>query len=260
MAAHVPRYAITFGDVSVLHVGGAEHRADGAGRPAGGFTVDELRQLSRRYPDESELVMVSDALPDDLRAENEAAVLVFRGGAQLMGVEPDDLLHEQRGVSYDTAYWDARRGATLNKQARLNTLFGDVAQAHSDDYCAPTINAFDDLPHLRDIRTELGKILGPKAANLNAEGNLYHKASSGIGFHGDAERVVVIGLSLGGSATLRYHWRLPGSSDHTFEPVDVAIDCGDVYVMSEKATGNDWRKRSKVRVVHAAGAKKYIGG
>ena len=30
-------------------------------------------------------------------------------------------------------------------------------------------------------------------------------------------------------------------------------------VMSEKATGFDWRCRSKVRVVHAAGAVKYIG-
>ena len=28
--------------------------------------------------------------------------------------------------------------------------------------------------------------------------------------------------------------------------------------MSEKATGNDWRKRSKVRIVHAAGSEKYI--
>lgn len=28
--------------------------------------------------------------------------------------------------------------------------------------------------------------------------------------------------------------------------------------MSEKATGNDWNRRSKVRVVHAAGHKSYI--
>lgn len=28
--------------------------------------------------------------------------------------------------------------------------------------------------------------------------------------------------------------------------------------MSEKATGNDWKKTSKYRVVHAAGAEKYV--
>ena len=29
--------------------------------------------------------------------------------------------------------------------------------------------------------------------------------------------------------------------------------------MSEKATGYDWRSRSKTRVVHAAGSAKYTG-
>ena len=93
MAAFVPRYAITFGEVAILHVGGAQF---GAVR-AGGFTVDDLRAIAANHPDETELIMVSDALPADQRAANEAAVLVFRGGAELLGVEPDDLLREQRG-------------------------------------------------------------------------------------------------------------------------------------------------------------------
>lgn len=36
-----PRYAITFGEVAVLHAGGAEFAAGGAGA---GFTVAELRR------------------------------------------------------------------------------------------------------------------------------------------------------------------------------------------------------------------------
>ena len=31
-----------------------------------------------------------------------------------------------------------------------------------------------------------------------------------------------------------------------------------MYIMYEKATGFDWKKRSKVRVVHRAGHKSYI--
>ena len=68
---------------------------------------------------------------------------------------------------------------------------------------------------------------------------------------------IVICLSLGKSTILRYHWRLPGSSDHKFEPTDIKLNHGDVYIMSEKATGWDWKLRSKVRVVHGAGSK-YI--
>ena len=42
------------------------------------------------------------------------------------------------------------------------------------------------------------------------------------------------------------------------KPIDLLVKHGDMYIMSEKATGNDWRRRSRVRVVHAAGSKKYI--
>ena len=65
-------------------------------------------------------------------------------------------------------------------------------------------------------------------------------------------------LCLGRTSLLRYQWRDPGSSEHTHRAVDVRVRHGDVYVMSEKATGFDWRMRSKTRVVHAAGAAKYI--
>ena len=256
MARFIPRYAITFGEVAILHVGGAQF---GAARAGGGFTVDELRAIADEHPDETEFVMVSDALPADRRASNEAAVLVFRGGAELMGVEPDALLREQSQVAYDRMYWDSRRGATLNKRARRNVVFGDVGQAHSDDYRDPTVQAFAGVPALAEIRDRLEEVLGPKAAALSAEGNEYFAQSSGIGFHGDAERRVVICLSLGGGSTLRYQWRDPGSSAHSHPPVDIAVGHGDVYIASEKATGYDWRSRSKARVVHAAGSAKYIG-
>ena len=121
------------------------------------------------------------------------------------------------------------------------------------------VRSFGALPHLSALRAELPSLLGPKAAGLNAEGNHYYEAESGIGFHGDAERKVVVCLSLGAPSVLRYHWRLPGSSAHELQAIDVALGHGDMYVMSEKATGYDWLSRSKVRVVHGAGAAKYIG-
>merc|ERR1712136_406820 len=93
--------------------------------------------------------------------------------------------------------------------------------------------------------------LGPEVQGLNAEGNLYFEDASGIGFHGGGERKIVVCVSLGSPSVLRYHWRLPNSSEHTFEPVDITVHHGDIYIMSEKAMGFDWRSRSRVRVVHA---------
>ena len=86
----------------------------------------------------------------------------------------------------------------------------------------------------------------------------YDHNKSGIGFHGDAERKIVICLSLGQKSILRFQWRMPGSSEHNHPPTDLIVNHGDIYIMSEKATGFDWKKRSKVRVVHAAGHTSYI--
>lgn len=253
-ASFSPRYAITFGEVAVLHIGGKEF---GECREVG-FTVDELRNVQIEHPDQTKLVMISDVLPAELRKDNEAAVLLIKDGVRLFGGNPDELLAEQQSIEYDTKYWDTRRRKTLNKQARYNIVFGEHGQEHNEDYTHPTVQAYTGVPSLAEIRARLPEVLGPKAKDLNAEGNHYYKPACGIGFHGDVERKIVICLSLGSATTLRYHWRMPGSSEHTLSPMDIEVEHGDIYVMSERAVGGNWRKRSQVRVVHAAGAKKYV--
>lgn len=56
------------------------------------------------------------------------------------------------------------------------------------------MKAFDELPYLSGIRDALPKVLGPIATDLNAEGNYYYEDKSGIGYHGDSERKIVIGF------------------------------------------------------------------
>ena len=36
-----------------------------------------------------------------------------------------------------------------------------------------------------------------------------------------------------------------------------SIEHGDMYIMSEKATGFDWKSKSKYTLRHAAGCQKY---
>ena len=267
------RFAITFGEVSILHVGGVEL---GAGRRETGFSVAHLREVCdqvRAMGFQAELVDVSAPLERHgaaVRAENEAATLVIRNGAALFeeaaagasssssSSAADALYAEQRDrVRYDRKYYDAKQKKTKNKRARFNVVFGEEAAQANDDFTQYTVAAFSSLPRLAAFREAMPRWLGPGAARLNAEGNHYYEDKSGIGFHGDAERKVVVCLSLGKTSVLRYQWRLPGSSEHLHDPVDISVGHGDVYVMSEKATGWDWRLRSKIRVVHAAGAKSY---
>ena len=33
---------------------------------------------------------------------------------------------------------------------------------------------------------------------------------------------------------------------------------GDIYIMSEKSVGTDWKRRASLQLVHAAGAEKYM--
>ena len=267
------RYAITFGETAILHVGGEEY---GNGRRDVGFTVQELMKIadsinSSNSMSSAKVIFISSALPEHLQTDKtNAGVLVIRNGAGLIqcsedkdSFSADKLLAEQQIVEYDNKYFDTRRQKTQNKRARYNIVFSaniDNDIKHSDDYRQCSVKSFHSLPYLSKFREELSKVFGEeKASDLEAEGNYYYEEKSGIGFHGDSERKTVICLSLGKPSVLRYQWRPPNSSEHIFTPVDINIGHGDVYLMSEKATGYDWRMRSKIRVVHAAGATKYIG-
>lgn len=40
---------------------------------------------------------------------------------------------------------------------------------------------------------------------------------------------------------------------------EVILNNGDIYIMSEKAVGTDWKKKNTLTLRHAAGAPKYLG-
>ncbi len=66
-------------------------------------------------------------------------------------------------------------------------------------------------------------------------------------------------MSLGKSSIVRYYWKTPKSFINEYGPNDINVNHGDIYIMSEKASGFDWRKSKIYRLVHAAGSTKYIG-
>ena len=85
------------------------------------------------------------------------------------------------------------------------------------------------------------------------------RSAVGIGFHGDTERRLVIGVRLGHASSfmpLYYQWfhRHKAVGD----PYAIQLNHGDVYFMSEKATGYHWRLSSQVTLRHGTGRKAVL--
>ena len=188
-----------------------------------------------------------------------ASVWVIPNGVnKLMGAGGADKLYaESLGMPFDTRYYDPKKRKVFNKHGRQNNCYADVAQEPDIDKGKGTVVAFDSAPKLQALREKLPTLLGDEAEGLYAETNLYtdtRKLKVGIGFHGDTERRLVVGVRLGqASLPLRFQWyheKVAASEEHV-----IPLYHGDLYVMSDKATGHDWRRSTIPTLRHGVGRK-----
>jgi len=190
----------------------------------------------------------------------EASVLIIRNGVDwLLGAgSADGLLKENIAFDWDTKYWDRRRSKVLNKRARYNVCYGDTSRPAAFEQGCGTIIGYQGVPLTKALKDALPSVFGEKAKSLQLEGNYYYDIKKcGIGFHGDTERSKVIGVRLGEPIPLVYKWYKHAKV--VSDPMVFHLEHGDMYVMSKKAVGNDWKKRNIYSLRHAAGCKKYTG-
>ncbi len=220
----------------------------------------------------------------DLKDDDQARVLILRDyisnwhGGQDSDIE---IYKELASKRWDAEYLDPNkyrteikdgkevkvRGKRMNKRARTNLCFVPdreqepaVFEGKGTIYDLKKMNFLNAaVERLRnDIANGLIEIGSKTKVVINVvEGNRYYNLkTTGIGFHGDTERVVVICLSIGGSNyPMRWQWfhdGMPAGNE-----IDITLNSGDVYIMSEKAVGADWKKKSLWTLRHAAGANKY---
>ena len=127
--------------------------------------------------------------------------------------------------------------------------------------CTSTVKAFGELSSLSMIREELGN-LSAKTVGLSAEGNHYYGPKSNINYHGDQERKIIICLCLGKSTELVYQCRFPEEDAAIKQRLaaTLTVNHGDIYFMSEKAGGYDWKfgrnQWPEPRFVHGAAFEK----
>ena len=267
---------ITFGEVAENHA-----RMQQIGELANsGISIEELKLAQSKFEAlgcRCEYIDLNNALPQDAsirpttdridsadkhlqesgtQAAEPAAFLIIRGGIEkVIGLSADALFDEHKVLPVDKHAF--MYGRVVNKHARHNLCFSDVDQEPKYEEGKGRIISFARLPLTSQIRARLPSLVGPKAVGLQAEGNYYYDvAKCGIGFHGDGERRIVIAARLGASMPIHYQWFYQNKP--VGSRVESIINHGDIYIMSEKAVGTDWKTRSKYTLRHAAGCPKFL--
>ena len=228
-----------------------------------GFNLNDLTFAKNKFEENGckcELINLRDKLSGDhYKNANDAYFLIIKNGVNVLlsdiNKDVNDFYNEQNSLNTDKKAF--MYGRVVNKKARHNLCFGAKSQEPDYENKKGTIISYDNVLLTKHIRDKLGEFVGDQAKNLNAEGNYYYDISKcGIGFHGDAERKKVIGIRLGLNMPLHFQWfynSIPVGERSIFD-----FDNGDIYIMSEKTTGFDWKKRKILTLRHAAGCKNFL--
>ena len=260
-------FAITFGDRAGNCVGMQK-----LGKSTDtGFTLDDLLFTKKEFKKIGIKSVLYDLtrpyLPLVLRKHTEDAfLLVIRGGLSILCEGSADEFYDEQKILEKDKVW--MKGRVVNKMARYDLCFAEFSRLSPSGRCSPSgqdpdyenkkgkIPSFDDesVPLLKNTRKNLSNFLGEKAENLFAESSYYYDLEKcGISFHGDFERRKVVGIRVGDQLPLHFQWFC--KTKPIGERAIINLYHGDIYIMSEKATGNDWKKRNIPTLRHATGCK-----
>ena len=205
--------------------------------------------------EELECDIISLAIDYDI---SPAHVLVIHKGVDTLlsqKIKQKKIFKEQKKLDYDKKAF--MYGRVVNKHARWNLCFDDKSREPDYEAGKGRIVGYDEVPLMKALKEQIEKIMGPKALDLKVESNYYFDTRKcGIGFHGDSERRKVIGVRVGYSSMPMY-WQWFHNGDSIGKPIVVPLEPGDIYIMSEKAVGTDWKKKKIPTLRHATGCAKF---
>lgn len=248
-------FTLTFGDQGENHAGMKKIGEEAEE----GFSLRDLKRAQKWFDKNmisNEIIYLNRLLEDEeMEVEaDDAWILVARNGLSAI-CDCDEFYEEQDELEKDRKA--LMRGKVVNKHARANLCFSNKSQKAEYEKGKGTIVAWKNVPLLNNVRQTFPEIIGEKGGNLIAEGNYYEEPkTSYIGWHGDGERKKVIAVRVGATMNLCYQWFY--KSKIIGEKLEIFLNHGDIYIMSEKAVGTDWKKRNIPTLRHAAGAEKYL--
>ena len=252
---------LTFGDVGENHKG--MQMIGNMVDKGKGFKLKNLNNIKKRFEKYNcivDLYCLNDKLEKILSKEDfdnidKAYVLVIRNGIQNVFNNYNELMNEQLNLDYDKKAF--MYGRVVNKHARYNLCFDEVAQEPDYQNGKGRIISYKSMPELDKIREKNKILFGKKFKNMKCESNYYYDISkTGIGYHGDSERRKVVAIRIGASLPIYYQWHYKGNK--IGNKIRIELNGGDMYVMSEKAVGTDWKESNIYTLRHATGCDKYI--
>jgi hypothetical protein len=232
-----------------------------------GFQLTDLMQIKQNLENIGcvceliplNLVPLSGEVIDQESVESAHALIIRDGVSKLLKECSDytvtNIFEEQIQLDLDRKAY--MYGRVVDKHARWNLCFDDESRAPDYENGKGRIVGYDEVPITKKLYEQFSRFFGDKATNLKGEGNYYYDIRKcGIGFHGDSERRKVIGVRLGNnSLPLHYQWFKNGLP--VGERIELGMNSGDIYVMSEKAVGTDWKRKKIYTLRHATGSKAF---
>lgn len=248
---------LTFGDQAENHVGMqqlGEMVDEGQG-----FQLSDLEEMKTKLNSIGIYVEIhdltkgdSDLPPAYLLVAHEAVSHILSRHSSFTSSQLTD---EQMKLNVDKQAF--MYGRVVNKNARWNLCFDTVGSDPDYEHGKGRIIAYADVPVTKAIMDQFPVYFGEKSNNLKGEGNYYYDIKQcGIGYHGDAERRKVIALRLG-MASMPIYFQWYRMSIACGDRMEFNLNSGDIYVMSEKAVGTDWKKKKVYTLRHAAGCHKF---
>ena len=249
-------YTVTFGDRAENGVG-MEMIGQAAAR---GLTVAELENLAGQLENDGadpHMVYLSPlANSTDVPS---AAVLVLKNGVEYMfesmgehHMNAEGAYKELTSMPKDSLMF--QYGKVMKKHCRHNNTMSNFDQKADIANKQGTVVNLADYPCVSKLREAASNIMSAPQPLVGELNHYYDAKKCGIGWHGDAERRLVYGVRLGPGAEnfpLKFQWFV----DH--KPLGdegrCVLQSGDVYIMSAKAVGNDWKTSSVPTLRHAAG-------
>lgn len=232
-------YTLTFGDCAENHIGMQKY-----GEEKEAFSCKEIEDIYKHLIKNNikcELIKLNDLIETNVE---QAYFLIIRDGLNHIKQNSDkEIFEELSNINFDKKYYDTRRNKILNKIARHNIIFHNYSKEPNYENKEGRIISFDTVPILKYVRKNLSKfLLNEKANNLLVEGNKYYDVNKcSIGLHGDGERNITIGMRFGCPFAIAFQWFC--QSTKIGKPFISILNSGDIYIMSKKTVGKDWKKK-----------------
>ena len=237
-----------------------------------GLTADEVRQIRKDLglPKQclKELGKLCPTSKSCKHFTDDAVVLHIPNGVNVILEEEstaDALLAELAPLKADKmALMGRGKGRKVkNKTARHNSLLYDAPQEADYPNGKGTIHKVGDLACWARLRGAIVDRMPALQSILKApmvvEINKYYDTQgaigkpTGIGWHGDEERKIVVGVRLGATEDMPMNWQWFYRHEPVGEKLVLPLKHGDMYIMSAKAVGTDRPKWARYTVRHATG-------